>query len=94
MTDAEFASEVLEEGCDSEISDNETNDDLQKEISMTPSQAFKAFGMALEWHWNGLSHKLIQILSTYLCKKWKDTAAQKHGELQKQTKRTSYFTLS
>ena len=66
MTDAEFASEVLEEGCDSEISDNETNDDLQKEISMTPSQAFKAFGMALEWHWNGLSHKLIQILSTYL----------------------------
>ena len=49
MTDAEFASEVLEEGCDSEISDNETKDDLQKEISMTPSQAFKAFGMALEW---------------------------------------------
>ena len=91
MTDAEIASEVLGEGCDSEISDNESNDDLQRERSVTPSQAFEAFGTALEWLESQADTDPLHLL---LVKKWKDTAAQKRGELQKQTKLTSYFTLS
>ena len=47
--------------------------------------------VALEWLESQVDTDPLHLL---LVKKWKDTAAQKRGELQKQTKLTSYFTLS
>ena len=68
MTDAEIASEVLDRD-----SDNESEAGLERKTSFTSSQAYEAFGAALE---RLESQADIDNLHFLLVKKWKDIAAQ------------------
>ena len=85
MTDSEIVAEVTGE---KDSLDLESDDEMEPQPTVSPSQAFDAFETALKWLEGQSDTDPFHLL---LVRMWRDTTAQKRVQTMKQTTLFSYL---